>query len=182
MQGPGIYDGVAPSRGITPGRALITFRPYTPWGIIEQAEPREIRVSLTTDTSLVKRSMAAIAVVGLLLLTACSSGSSAVSTVDAQSFLSTASQAGVTVIDVRTPEEYAAGHLDGAVNMNVEGPDFGAQIATLDTAGTVAVYCRSGRRSAAAADQLAGAGFTTIVNLDGGLADLQSAGGSIVSG
>jgi rhodanese-related sulfurtransferase len=64
--------------------------------------------------------------------------------------------------------------------MNVEGPDFSAQIATLDTAGTVAIYCRSGRRSVVAAEQMAGAGFTSIVNLDGGLDDLQSAGGSII--
>ena len=138
-------------------------------------------MTTTTDTSLIKRVMAVFAVLGVLLVTGCSSGSSAVSTVDAQTFLTTASQAGVTVIDVRTPEEYAAGHLDGAVNMNVEGPDFSAQIATLDVAGTVALYCQSGRRSAIAADQMAGAGFTSIVNLDGGIADLQAAGGSIIS-
>ena len=135
----------------------------------------------TVDNPLIKRAFVAVTLLGTLLLAACSSGSSAIQNVDPQTFLTTAAQPGVTVIDVRTPEEYAAGHLDGAVNMNVEGPDFGAQIATLDTAGTVAVYCRSGRRSAAAADQMADAGFTTIVNLDGGLADLQAAGGSIVS-
>ena len=137
-------------------------------------------MNVATDTTLIKRVMAVFAVLGMLLVTGCSSGSSTVSTVDAQSFLSAASQAGVTVIDVRTPEEFAAGHLDGAVNMNVEGPDFSAQIATLDTAGTVAIYCRSGRRSVVAAEQMAGAGFTSIVNLDGGLDDLQSAGGSII--
>lgn len=133
-----------------------------------------------TNTTLIKRMMAVFAVLGVLLVAGCSSGSSAVSTVDAQTFLASASQAGVTVIDVRTPEEFAAGHLDGAVNMNVEGPDFSAQIATLDTTGTVAIYCRSGRRSVVAADQMAGAGFTSIVNLDGGVSDLQSAGGRIV--
>jgi rhodanese-related sulfurtransferase len=137
-------------------------------------------MNVATDTTLIKRVMAVFAVLGMLLVTGCSSGSSTVSTVDAQSFLSAASQAGVTVIDVRTPEEFAAGHLVGAVNMNVEGPDFSAQIATLDTAGTVAIYCRSGRRSVVAAEQMAGAGFTSIVNLDGGLDDLQSAGGSII--
>lgn len=137
-------------------------------------------MTVATDTSLIKRVMAVFAVLGVLLVAGCSSSSSAVTTVDAQTFLTTASQPGVTVIDVRTPEEYAAGHLDGAVNMNVEGPDFSAQIATLDVAGTVALYCQSGRRSAIAADQMAGAGFTSIVNLDGGIADLQSAGGSIV--
>ena len=95
--------------------------------------------------------------------------------------MTTVAQPGVTVVDVRTPEEYAAGHLEGAVNMNVEGPDFSTQIATLDKNGTVAVYCHSGRRSAIAADQLASAGFTSIVNLKGGIADLQAAGAPIVA-
>jgi rhodanese-related sulfurtransferase len=134
----------------------------------------------TTGSSLITRVMAVFAVLGVLLVAGCSSGSSTVTTVDAQAFLSAAAQPGVTIVDVRTPEEFAEGHLDGAVNMNVEGPDFGAQIATLEAEGTVAVYCRSGRRSAVAADQMAGAGFTSIVNLDGGLNDLQSAGGSII--
>lgn len=138
-------------------------------------------MTVAAHPTVLARVLAVFAVLSVLLVTGCSSGSSAISTVDAQKFLSTAAQPGITVIDVRTPEEYAAGHLDGAVNMNVEGPDFSAQIATLDTAGTIAVYCRSGRRSAAAADQMSAAGFTSLVNLDGGLEDLQSAGGNIVT-
>ena len=138
-------------------------------------------MSVTIETNIIKRSMAAFAVIGVLLLAACGSSSNAVTKVDATSFVTTASQSDVAVIDVRTPEEFAAGHLDGAVNMNVEGPEFAAQILTLDTASTVAVYCRSGRRSAVAADELVGAGFTSIVNLDGGLEDLQAAGGKIVN-
>lgn len=138
-------------------------------------------MTVTTDTSLAKRALAALAVVGVLLLAACSSGSSAITTVEPQAFLTAVAQPGVTVVDVRTPEEYAAGHLEGAVNMNVEGPDFSTQIATLDKNGTVAVYCHSGRRSAIAADQLASAGFTSIVNLKGGIADLQAAGAPIVA-
>ena len=137
-------------------------------------------MSTTTNTTMVRRSMAALAVVGILLLAACSSGPSAITTVDPRTFLTTASQPGVTVVDVRTPEEFAAGHLDGAVNMNVEGVDFGNQILKLEKTSTVAVYCHSGRRSAIAADQLAAAGFTSIVNLEGGIADLQSAGGTLV--
>ena len=137
-------------------------------------------MSITTETSIIKRSMAAFAVIGVLLLAACGSSSNAITNVDASTVLTTVSQPGVTVVDVRTPEEFAAGHLEGAVNMNVEGPDFSTQIATLDTTGSVAVYCQSGRRSAIAADQMASAGFTSIVNLQGGIADLQSAGGNII--
>ena len=92
-----------------------------------------------------------------------------------------AAQPGVTVIDVRTPAEYAAGHVDGAVNVDVESPDFAEQLATLDKAGTYAVYCHSGRRSAMATDQMAQAGFTNVYNLSGGIGDLQAAGAQIVT-
>lgn len=115
-----------------------------------------------------------------LVLTGCSGGSSAITTVDASTWMKDATQPGVTIIDVRTPDEFAAAHVEGAVNMNVEGPDFQAQIATLDKNGTVAVYCHSGRRSQMAADQMASAGFTKIINLKGGIADLASAGAPIV--
>lgn len=115
-----------------------------------------------------------------LVVTGCSSGSSAVQTVDATTWVKDTSQPGVTIIDVRTPDEFAAAHVQGAVNMNVEGPDFSAQIATLDKNGTVAVYCHSGRRSQMAADQMASAGFIKIINLKGGIADLANAGAPIV--
>jgi len=79
------------------------------------------------------------------------------------------------VIDVRTPAEYAAGHIAGAQNIDVEATDFGARIATLDKKAAYLVYCRSGRRSALAADQMATAGFTDIVD-GGAMADLVAAG------
>lgn len=137
-------------------------------------------MTVTTPSAVTRRALAALAIVTALVLSACSSGSSAISNVDATTFLSTVAQPGVTVVDVRTPEEYAAGHVEGSINMNVEGPDFGNQIIKLDKSGTVAVYCHSGRRSAIAADDLAASGFTSIVNLNGGIADLQAAGGRIV--
>lgn len=125
--------------------------------------------------------LVALVIAGALLAAGCSSGTTAVSTVSPSSFLQVAAQPGVTVVDVRTPEEYAAGHLSGAVNINVEGPDFDQQISTLDRDGAYAVYCHSGRRSALAADAMAKAGFTKVTNLQGGLADLQAAGGQIAT-
>jgi rhodanese-related sulfurtransferase len=124
----------------------------------------------------------AAAVIALLALAGCSSGPGAISDVDAAAFLQKAAQPGVTVIDVRSPAEYAAGHLDGAVNIDVEGPSFTTDIQSLDKAGTYALYCHSGRRSSMAASAMAGAAFTSIVNLKGGIADLQAAGGAIVAG
>jgi phage shock protein E len=80
-----------------------------------------------------------------------------------------------TVIDVRTPAEYAAGHIAGARNLDVDGADFASAIASLDKGTTYLVYCHSGRRSAMAAEQMAAAGFTDIVD-GGAMADLIAAG------
>ncbi|MFN8146753.1 MAG: rhodanese-like domain-containing protein [Candidatus Nanopelagicales bacterium] len=119
------------------------------------------------------------ALLGVSLLAACGSSGS-VTTVDPQAFLSTAKQQGVVVVDVRTPSEYAAGHVDGAINIDVEGGAFDAEIAKLDKNATYAVYCHSGRRSGLATDAMAKAGFTHVYNLQGGISDLQSAGATIV--
>lgn len=79
------------------------------------------------------------------------------------------------VIDVRTPTEYAAGHIAGAQNIDVEAADFGSKIASLDKSAPYLVYCHSGRRSGNAATQMASAGFTDIVD-GGAMADLVAAG------
>lgn len=125
------------------------------------------------------------------LLAGCSSDSaestsadatSAVTTVSAEQFLAAAAEPDVVVLDVRTPVEFAAGHMSGAVNANVESSDFATQIAALPTDTTYAVYCRSGNRSAVASAQLADAGFESVINLQGGLVDLQAAGAPITTG
>lgn len=128
-----------------------------------------------------KKLLALLALVGVLFVAGCSSSAGAVQAVDPQAFLQTASQPGTTVIDVRTPAEFAAGHIDGAVNINVESDTFNGQIDALDKNGTYAVYCHSGRRSTLATDAMAQAGFTKLFNLKGGIADLQAAGGAVVT-
>jgi phage shock protein E len=80
------------------------------------------------------------------------------------------------VIDVRTPSEFAAGHVAKARNIDVQAGDFAATIATLDKSGAYLVYCHSGRRSALAAGQMAAAGFVDIV--DGGAMDALVAAGA----
>ena len=121
------------------------------------------------------------ALFGIALLTGCGSGSNGVTNVDPAAFLTTASQSGTVVVDVRTPAEYAAGHIDGAINIDVEAPTFDAEIAKLDKNATYTVYCHSGRRSGLATDAMGKAGFTHVYNLTGGIADLQSAGGQVVT-
>lgn len=87
----------------------------------------------------------------------------------------------ITLIDVRTPEEYAAGHLEGAVNMDLEGGQFSAEIAGLPKDAAYMVYCHSGRRSALAAQAMSDAGFTDVYDL-GGIAAWQAAGLPVVTG
>jgi rhodanese-related sulfurtransferase len=86
-------------------------------------------------------------------LAACSSS-------DGNAAAAEAVAAGTMVIDVRTPEEFAGGHLDGAVNMNLQSPAFASQLAGLDPSADYLVYCRSGNRSGQAIDQMRAAGFT----------------------
>lgn len=100
--------------------------------------------------------------------------------VDAAGFAEVVASPGVTIIDVRTPEEFAEGHIEGAVNYNVQGPDFTTQIAGLDPAGTYAVYCRSGNRSQAAVAAMAQAGIPGIYELESGIVGWQDAGLPVV--
>lgn len=68
------------------------------------------------------------------------------------------------VIDVRTPQEYATGHLEGSVNIDVQSPDFGTIISQLPTDGDYFVYCRSGNRSGQAIEIMKAQGFTNLTN------------------
>ncbi len=83
---------------------------------------------------------------------------------------------GSQLVDVRSAEEYAAGHIRGALNIDVNGDGFEAKVAQLDKTRPVLVYCRSGRRSAMAASKLEEMGFKEIHNLDGGIGAWQDGG------
>lgn len=75
------------------------------------------------------------------------------------------------VVDVRTPDEYAAGHLPGASNCDWNAPDFMEKmLATYPKETPLAIYCRSGKRSAAAASKLSKAGYKVSNMLGGFLA------------
>lgn len=74
---------------------------------------------------------------------------------------------GVPVIDVRTPGEYAGGHVPGAVNVPLGFAVTDPALSALDKSQPVYVICQSGGRSARASDQLAAAGFHAV-NVEGG--------------
>lgn len=73
------------------------------------------------------------------------------------------------LIDVRTPKEYASGHIEGAENLHIYDADFSQRVDKLDKAETVYVYCKAGGRSAEAVEALKLKGFSHIVELDGGM-------------
>ncbi len=85
----------------------------------------------------------------------------------------------VMIIDVRTPAEFAEGHVDGAVNADVESGQFSSFIAELPKDAPYLVYCRSGRRSAVAAQAMVDSGFTQVYDM-GGLIDWEAAGFPVV--
>jgi rhodanese-related sulfurtransferase len=81
------------------------------------------------------------------------------------------------VIDVRTPAEFADGHLVGAINVDIFAPDFREQIEALNlsTEEPVYLYCRSGNRSGKAAQILRQMGYDEAFNV-GGFEALKAAG------
>ena len=74
-------------------------------------------------------------------------------------------QSDAIIIDVRTPEEFAAGHLEGAVLIDIKDASFDSKIAALDPDAAYIVYCRSGNRSAQAVERMRGAGIDDITDL-----------------
>ena len=109
------------------------------------------------------------------ILSSCSSEGDSVN-LNVSEFSAKSQQAGVISLDVRTPGEFAEGHLVYAININVESGNFEAEIESLDKNAIYAVYCRSGRRSAVAVDLMKKAGFTNLYNLDGGVIDWSASG------
>lgn len=79
------------------------------------------------------------------------------------------------LLDVRTPGEYADGHLAGARLIDIKSPDFDQRIAQLDKTKTYYVYCRSGGRSAAACEKLSALGIQCH-QLEGGINAWNAAG------
>ncbi|MFP5487780.1 MAG: rhodanese-like domain-containing protein [Acidimicrobiia bacterium] len=87
---------------------------------------------------------------------------------------------GVTVIDVRTPAEFADGHIEGALLFDISGDAFADQIASLDPDDEYLVYCRSGNRSGRAAALMAEIGIDRVWNLDGGVVGAEGSGLELV--
>ena len=110
----------------------------------------------------------------LLGLAACSSGPSAAGTIEVG--------ANTVTLDVRTAEEYAGGHLEGSQMLDFNGGEVAAAIPSLDPEAEYLVYCRSGNRSAKAADLMRAKGFGEVLNMQGGMMDWQDEGFPVEKG
>ncbi len=101
-----------------------------------------------------------------MVLASCNSNNG-FDSVDATRFAEVIENEQVQIIDTRTPEEFNAGHIPGAVNINIDGDDFDVKVAELDKSRPVAVYCRGGRRSKEAAGRMVNYGLDVTELTDG---------------
>jgi phage shock protein E len=102
-----------------------------------------------------------------------------ISTIDAVRLSGLVAQDKAVLIDVRTPEEFAQGHIAGAVNLPLQ--DFDPKAVPHEAGKQTVLYCRSGRRSEAAATQMVAAG-QAAVHLGGGIAAWEKAGRPVTPG
>ena len=95
-------------------------------------------------------------------------GNSAYADINVETFKAKISDPNTVVLDVRTPEEVAAGKIEGAVEMDFYADDFQQKVAALDKEKTYLVYCKSGGRSGKTCKMMEKSGFKSLYNLDGG--------------
>ena len=74
-----------------------------------------------------------------------------------------------TIIDIRTPQEYGQGYIEGAININYFDRSFLDQVSKYDKSKPIFIYCRSGNRTSSASKKLLKLGFTEVYDLQGGI-------------
>jgi rhodanese-related sulfurtransferase len=119
-------------------------------------------------------------IASVLLLAGCSSSTGAID-LGVSEFSTKVAEAGVITLDVRTPIEFAEGHIEGAGLIDFQSGNFENEIEALDKNATYAVYCRSGNRSGQAVKVMQDAGFTNVFNMNGGVIDWANAGLPLVN-
>ena len=116
---------------------------------------------------------ASIVVVLLLTLTVIAVAGSAVTNVTvgkSQTLMKErAGKPDFVILDVRTPEEFAEGHIVGAVNLDVQAKDFEKKLRALDRKKSYLVYCRTGNRSRKATVAMEALGFRSIFHMNEGI-------------
>ena len=120
----------------------------------------------------------AIAINVFVLINACASN--AQNAAAPAAFEAKIVQPNVQLVDVRTPQEFANGHLENARNINYNDPKFKENIALLDKSKPIAVYCGVGGRSGKASKILVELGFKDITDLAGGITAWTAASKKVV--
>ena len=80
------------------------------------------------------------------------------------------------ILDVRTPEEFADGYLENAINLDIRSDTFRDELDLLDKSKTYLIYCRSGNRSGQARDIMEELDFREVYNMMGGIVQWQAEG------
>ena len=116
--------------------------------------------------------------IALSLLTACTEPNSGVTeqTLAPADFQQHLQAHNGMLLDVRTPEEFTAGHLNHAINIDYKSSDFKDQLAKLDKTKPYFVYCKAGVRSEKATEIMKELGFTNVYHMEGGIDAWQEKG------
>lgn len=127
----------------------------------------------------IRRTVVGLTLAAALLFGACSSGDTAVielySATESAELLASP-PAGLTVLDVRTPDEFASGRIADSTNIDFYASDFEELLRDLDRNTPYFVYCNSGNRSATTIDTMKELGFTEVYELAGGIQSWSVAG------
>ncbi|MBL0103087.1 MAG: rhodanese-like domain-containing protein [Bacteroidetes bacterium] len=113
----------------------------------------------------------------LFAVISCSNNSNTLTVAD---FKKSLSDSTTILLDVRTPEEYAEGHIAGSVNIDFKSPDFASRVDSLDKSKSYDLYCRSGHRSGESLKLMEEKGFTKVHHLEGGILKWQESGQPVV--
>jgi phage shock protein E len=100
--------------------------------------------------------------------------------VDVEEFAKLRANTNNIVLDVRTEKEFKAGHIPGAINIDVNAPDFEQQVGKLGTNKTFLVHCAAGVRSRRACGRLDAAGFQNLIDLAPGFNGWEKAGQPVI--
>ncbi|HEX7456552.1 MAG TPA: rhodanese-like domain-containing protein [Candidatus Nanoarchaeia archaeon] len=96
---------------------------------------------------------------------------------EAHSLISDNKESGdFVIVDLRTPDEYASGHIEGATNLDYYSDTFRDELENLDKNKTYLIHCQSGRRSSAALEIMKNLGFKKVYNMTGGMVEWQAKG------
>lgn len=122
----------------------------------------------------ISQKLAVVAVVTGLMLGACGGSTAtdsqlALTSVDEVHEIVETPPAGLVILDIRTPEEFAAGHIEGAINIDYYAADFEQQLGELDLDVPYVMYCNSGNRSSNTLPLMDSIGFSEVYELDGGI-------------